>query len=100
MKAHLRQNHPPGIQAITLALTLLLSTLTNAGIEQGYDAFDRGDVAGAVRIWRDLAQQGNATAQFNLGQLYRLGNGVKADDREALKWYLLAPSSSNRYWWW
>ena len=90
MEAHPRQNHPPGFQAIALALTLLFSTLTNAGIEQGYDAFDRGDVAGAVRIWRDLAEQGNATAQFNLGQLYRLGNGVKADDREALKWYLLA----------
>jgi hypothetical protein len=90
MKAHLRQNYPPGLQAITLALTLLFSTLTNAGIEQGYDAFDRGDVASAVRIWRDLAERGNATAQFNLGQLYRLGNGVKADDREALKWYLLA----------
>ena len=100
MKAHLPKYHPLALRAITLALTLLLSTLANAGIEQGYDAFDRGDVAGAVRIWRDLAGRGNATAQFNLGQLYRLGNGVKADDREALKWYLLAPSSSNRYWWW
>jgi TPR repeat protein len=90
MKGYISRPDPLGLCACALALTLLLSTPATAGIEQGYDAFDRGDVVGAVQIWRSLAEQGNATAQFNLGQLYRLGNGVKADDREALKWYLLA----------
>jgi TPR repeat protein len=61
-----------------------------AGMEEGYDAFERGDVEAAVAIWLELAEQGNATAQFNLGQLYRLGQGVPIDDQQALKWYLLA----------
>jgi len=88
MKGYIPRPAPLGLRACALALTLLLSTLATAGIEQGYDAFERGDVAGAVRIWRDLAEQGNTTAQFNLGQLYRLGNGVTADDREALDRYI------------
>ena len=54
-------------------------------IEQGYDAYERGDVVAAVEIWRTLAEAGDATAQ-----LYRLGQGVEANDEEAIKWYSLA----------
>ena len=59
-------------------------------IEQGYDAYERGDVVAAVEIWRTLAEAGDATAQLNLVQLYRLGQGVEANDEEAIKWYSLA----------
>ena len=34
-----------------------------------------------------LAEQGNAKAQFNLGVMYEVGQGVKQDDFEAVKWY-------------
>ena len=90
MKARPPQYHFPGLQVIAFTLVLLLATLAHAGIEQGYEAFDRGDVATAIKIWRTLAEQGDTKAQFNLGQLYRSGNGVEVDDGEALKWYLLA----------
>ena len=36
------------------------------------------------------ASQGNADAQFNLGVMYDIGQGVPQDDAEAAKWYRLA----------
>lgn len=37
-----------------------------------------------------LAEQGNATAQHNLGYMYDFGEGVPKNDAEAVKWYRLA----------
>ena len=37
-----------------------------------------------------LAEQGDATAQYNLGSMYRTGEGVPENDAEAVKWYRLA----------
>ena len=57
MKAHLSISSAfVVLPACTLAL--LISALCHAGIEQGYEAFDRGDVATAIKIWRALAEQG------------------------------------------
>jgi len=36
------------------------------------------------------AEQGSAKAQFTLGEIYSNGDGVVADDVEAVKWYLKA----------
>ncbi len=44
------------------------------------------DVAG----WRSLATEGDAAAQFDLGFMYRNGEGVPQDNGEALRWYRLA----------
>lgn len=81
----------PLCAAAVIAL-LLNCPLANAAatLEEGYDAFEQGDVNTAVRIWRHLANSGDQTAQVNLGQLYRTGNGVTANDAEAVKWYTRA----------
>src|ERR1700732_5266469 len=50
----------------------------------------RGDHAPAMRLWRSLAEQGNAGGQFYLGFLYEKGDGVPQSFPEALKWYRLA----------
>ena len=34
-----------------------------------------------------LAEQGNASAQFNLGNMYNNGEGVTQDYKQAVKWY-------------
>ena len=34
-----------------------------------------------------VAKQGNADAQFNLGVMYENGEGVRQDDAEAVRWY-------------
>ena len=39
---------------------------------------------------RQAADQGDATAQFNLGVAYDNGQGVFEDDAEAVRWYRLA----------
>ncbi len=50
-------------------------------------ADQRGDYATALREWRPLAEQGNAEAQFNLGNMYRKGLGVPQDYAEAVNWF-------------
>ena len=39
---------------------------------------------------RQAAEQGDAIAQFNLGNMYASGRGVLEDDAEAVRWYRLA----------
>jgi len=74
-----------------LLLTILFSQHSLAAtVQDGYDALERGDVEQGIEIWRDLAEQGDTTAQLNMGQLYRLGNGVTASDEEAVRWYIKA----------
>lgn len=42
------------------------------------------------RLAAIAAEQGDAQAQANLGQMYETGRGVTKDDKEAVKWYRLA----------
>jgi TPR repeat protein len=49
----------------------------------------RDDVE-AAKWFRLAADQGDATAQFNLGVMYAEGQGVAQDYGEAMKWYRLA----------
>jgi TPR repeat protein len=45
--------------------------------------------------YRRAAEQGNATAQSNLGAMYAVGKGVAQDYKEAVKWYRLAAEQGN-----
>jgi TPR repeat protein len=56
-------------------------------VKAGVDAYDRGDYRTALAKWRPEAERGNADAQFNMGQAYKLGRGVPADSRQAEDWY-------------
>ena len=38
---------------------------------------------------REKAEQGEADAQYNLGGMYYIGEGVPQDYAEAVKWYRL-----------
>lgn len=53
-------------------------------------AYKRKDYATAYRLWLGLADEGNASACFNLGRLYLFGEGVPIDLIEAYKWFVLA----------
>lgn len=67
---------------------MLLAGPALAGpFEDGKAAFDRGQEAEAFAIWKPLAEEGDATAQFWLGQMYDLGRGVAADLSQAALWY-------------
>ena len=53
-------------------------------------AYERGDFAAALTLMRPLADQGLASAQFQLGIMYEKGRGVTQDDVQAHKWLDLA----------
>jgi tetratricopeptide (TPR) repeat protein len=69
------------------AAVLLLAAPALADVKSGVDRWMRGDYAGAIAEWRPLADRGDADAQFNLGQAYKLGRGVTANPGIAQSWY-------------
>ena len=44
-----------------------------------------------------LAEQGDPEAQNKIGDIYRLGQGVKTDYKEAVKWYKKSAEQGNAY---
>ena len=70
-------------------VALLLATATAAeaqSVKAGIEAWQRADYDSAVKIWRPLAEAGDADAAFNLGQAYRLGRGVPISLAAAQTW--------------
>jgi uncharacterized protein len=63
--------------------------------EDGLAAYRRGDYATAMRLWRPLADQGDAATQFYLGFMYQNGQGVSQDDAAAVSWYRKAADQGN-----
>ncbi len=80
------------MKQLTIATFLIISCVTAwaADFEKGLAAYNSGNYATALAEWKPLADQGNASAQANLGVMYDSGEGVIEDDREAVKWYRLA----------
>jgi len=73
---------------ITLVLSIVcLVAPAWANFKAGVDAYNRGDYAIALHEWQPLAEQGDADAQFDLGQLYANGQGVPQDYVQARQWY-------------
>jgi cell division septation protein DedD len=62
-------------------------TAALADVRAGVTAWEAGDYNRAVTEWRPLAVQGDADAQFNIGQAYKLGRGVPQDFNEAVAWF-------------
>jgi hypothetical protein len=53
-------------------------------------AFERGDLATALKEFRPLAEQGVADAQFSLAPMYDNGEGVPTHYVKAHMWFSLA----------
>ena len=49
----------------------------------------------AFKCFQKVAEQGNASAQFNLGVMYENGRGVKQDYFKAVEWYQKAAEQGN-----
>lgn len=67
------------LASLLAGAALLAATPAAADIKAGVDAWTRGDYPVAVREWQGPAAKGDADAQFNLAQAYKLGRGVKQD---------------------
>jgi len=55
----------------------------------------KADFKEAAKWYRAAAEQGDALAQANLGQLYFDGRGVEFDLVQAYKWYKLSANQGN-----
>lgn len=76
-----------------LALTLFMSIPSAACADvydHGMDAYQSGDYAHALELWKSLAENGHAQASYNLGFIYEFGYGVTPSDIEAFNSYLRA----------
>ena len=83
------------ILTTTLCLTIAVllgsaGSSVSADFQKGLTAYSSGDYATALREWIPLADQGEASAQYNLGLLYDNGKSVLQDYKAAVKWYRLA----------
>lgn len=58
--------------------------------EDGMVAYNRGDYVPAVKLFRPLAQAGNAKAQNVMGVMYQKGEGVARSSAKAFMWFSLA----------
>ena len=66
---------------LTFLLSLTFLFLFSSGVfgddfQDGVDAYKRQDYKTAYKLFLPLAEQGNASAQFNLGVMYGKGQGV------------------------
>ena len=69
---------------------MLAAPISAQDFQKGYEAYQNGDYATALKEWTPLAEGGNSVAQNNLGVLYRYGWGVSQDYKEAATWFTLA----------
>jgi cell division septation protein DedD len=77
----------PKYLVLAMLLSALAAPLPAQSVKAGIDAWQRADYPGAVAIWRPLAEAGDADAQFNIGQAYRLGRGVELNLAAAKIWF-------------
>jgi len=63
------------------------SAIAQSDFDRGAVAYKRGDYAGALAVFRPLAENGDPKAQSILGLMYSYGEGVPVDYREASRWY-------------
>ena len=74
------------ILIVTVFLTAF-GGVTYASFTDGLNAAIEGDYKTALKEWQSLADQGNASAQYNLGVMYDNGKGALKDYKQAAKWY-------------
>ena len=75
------------MRTLVAALTafMLFATPVVAGdFEDAEAAYKAGDYQKALRLYKPLAEQGHAGAQFNLGNMYAKGVGLAEAVKSAL----------------
>ena len=80
-----------GVKAAVCAALLWLCLAAPAAyagpMEDGQSAYEQKDYATALRLWRPLAEQGDAGMQALVGSMYHYGEGIPQDYAQAAAWY-------------
>jgi len=66
----------------------IASTVSN--IDAGEAAYQKGKYPAALKLLEPLAEEGDPRAQALMGLMYYHGRGLKQNDAEAAKWFILA----------
>ena len=74
---------------------LLIGPSLAGPFEDAVKAYESGDYKTAYRLFKQLAEKGDAHAQSKLGFLYEKGQGAPQDYAEAVKWYRTAAEKGN-----
>ena len=82
MKLTLKRALAAAILVLSFAVPVAAGSL-----EDGRAAYEHRDFAIAERLFRPLAEHGNAIAQYNLGVMYYKGEGVPQSYPDAVFWY-------------
>jgi TPR repeat protein len=83
------------------AAILLFGLIANGSVanadswRDGTAAFARKEYAAAMKLFRPLAEKGNALAQYKVAMMHKLGLGVPKSQKEARKWSKLAAKQGN-----
>ena len=84
------------MKKLLAAIILMTSVMAWAdAFEDGVAAYEKKDYKTALKKFTPLANQGNADAQFNLGVMYDVGQGVVQDHKQAMRWYTLSAEQGN-----
>ena len=75
------------LATLLIGLSLISFPSWSGDLDKGFAAALSGDFATALREWTPLAEQGHAKAQYNLGIMYRTGQGVLQDYKTAVLFY-------------
>lgn len=78
---------PAALAAFALFLAAPALAQSGSDVKAGVDAWSKGDYDRAVAQWKGPAETGDADAQFNLAQAYKLGRGVPVDLARAADLY-------------
>jgi uncharacterized protein len=76
--------------SFALAVSFTAAPVAADPLQDGEAAYNRGDYATALRLYLHLAEQGDASAEYEVGRIYANGNGVPRSTAEALEWFRLA----------
>lgn len=68
----------------------VLQTKNDAALVVAKQHLQKKNYTEALILFKQLAEQGSAEAQAQLGVMYEHGEGTKADAKAAVKWYSLA----------
>jgi len=83
------------LATLLISFSLISFPSWAADFDKGVAAYQSGDYATALREWTPLAEQGYAEAQYNLGLMYRNGQGVLQDNIYAHMWGNIASSNGS-----
>ncbi|HEU0196744.1 MAG TPA: tetratricopeptide repeat protein [Nevskiaceae bacterium] len=64
-----------------------MSAATNRLLQAGIQDYQSGNFTKAHQLLAEIAESGNATAEFYLGDMYATGTGVSANGRRAARWF-------------